>query len=130
VTTTVDYIGCINSSVSLKCQIYTYTIAREMLAIGSVLVSAVVDTSRLVAAILTFSLLVSKYSLSDSAIEFLYPENTQKAVGTSLLSLVEAKIQVRPAWQSPSLNYFRFRYRAFPISALSSSQSSTPKIGG
>ena len=51
------------------------TVARAMLAIGSVLVSGIVGKSGLAAAIFNFSLPVSTSSLPDSTTEFPDPEN-------------------------------------------------------
>ena len=48
------------------------------------------------AAILKFRLPVSRRRLADSAIEFPDPENMGVAVGISLLSCIEAEIQVLP----------------------------------
>ena len=72
------------------------TVARAMLAIGSVLVSGIVGKSGLAAAISSFSLPVSTSSLSDSTTEFPDPENMGVAVGISLLSCTEAEIELLP----------------------------------
>ena len=45
------------------------------------------------AAILNFSLPVSRWSLSDSAVKFPDPENTEVAVGISFLGAVDPEIR-------------------------------------
>jgi hypothetical protein len=62
------------------------------------------------AAILNFSLPVSRWSLHNSAIEFPDLKNMQIAVGISLLSCIEAEIQVRPVLAAAILNL------SFPVS--------------
>jgi hypothetical protein len=49
--------------------------------------------------------------LFDSIIEFLDPENMQIAVGISLLSFIEAGIQVLPVWR----RYLDFLISGFKI---------------
>ena len=50
---------------------------------------------------MNFSPPVSTSSLPDSTTEFLNPENRVIAVGISLLSCIEAELQVLPVWQPP-----------------------------
>ena len=78
------------------------TVARAMLAIGSVLVSGIAGTPDLAAAILNLSLPVLTSSLSDSTIEFPESRKHGVAVGISLLPCIEAEIQVLPVRPPPS----------------------------
>jgi hypothetical protein len=59
---------------------------------------------------LNSSLPVSRWSLPDSAIEFFDPENIQIIIGISLLSCIEAEIQVHPVLAAAILNL------SFPVS--------------
>ena len=62
------------------------------------------------AAILNFALPVSRWSLPNSAIEFPDPKNMKIVVGISLLSCIEAEIQVYPVLAAAILNL------SFPVS--------------
>jgi hypothetical protein len=82
----------------------------------------------LAAAILKFSIPVSRKSIANSVTEFLDPENMRIAVGNSSLSCLETEIQVFPVWQPPSrISDFRISDGAFSISPLS---FPTPKTWG
>ena len=56
------------------------------------------------AAIFKIRLPVTSGSIHNSAAELLDPENGGLAVGTELLSSLEAEIQVLPVWRTSSLN--------------------------
>jgi hypothetical protein len=63
-------------------------------------------TSNLAAAILNIWLPVSIWSLSDGIIEYPDSKNMQIAVGISLLSCIEAEIQVHPVLAAAIFNFW------------------------
>src|SRR5208282_2995190 len=84
-------------------------------------------TSGLTAAILNIRFPLTSGGIRNSPIEFLDPENGGLAVGTALISSLEAEKEVLPVWRPSSLNSdFRLSQAVFAIVPLS---WWTPKMG-